>query len=296
LQDAVDRNPANLKALRGLASATFMSASATQDKIDKNRRLDDAASVLKKVIALSPGDVDAYYTLGVIAWTKSYADLRDARTQLGMKPQDPGPLTDFSIRQEMRARYEPVIEDGIASLQKAIQLDTKNADAMAYMNLLLRSRADIRDTADLATQDVREADGWVNQSLDAKRAQGGGIIQGPVRYATAAPPPPPPPPGGPMVPGSIRVGGNVAAANLVTKVDAVYPPLALQARIQGTVKFNAVIGKDGHVENLTLISGHPLLVAASQQAVQQWVYRPTLLNGQPVPVITTVDVNFTLNQ
>lgn len=99
-----------------------------------------------------------------------------------------------------------------------------------------------------------------------------------------------------MVPGSIRVGGNVAAANLVTKVDAVYPPLALQARIQGTVKFNAVIGKDGHVENLTLISGHPLLVAASQQAVQQWVYRPTLLNGQPVPVITTVDVNFTLNQ
>jgi protein TonB len=75
-----------------------------------------------------------------------------------------------------------------------------------------------------------------------------------------------------------------------------YPPLARQARIQGTVKFNAVIGKDGRIQNLTLVSGHPLLVAAAQQAVQQWVYRPTLLNGEPVDVITTIDVNFTLNQ
>jgi protein TonB len=62
------------------------------------------------------------------------------------------------------------------------------------------------------------------------------------------------------------------------------------------VKFNAVIGKDGKIQNLTLVSGHPLLVAAAQQAVQQWVYRPTLLNGEPVDVITTIDVNFTLNQ
>lgn len=60
--------------------------------------------------------------------------------------------------------------------------------------------------------------------------------------------------------------------------------------------FNATIAKDGTVENLTLVSGHPLLVQAAQNAVKQWVHKPTLLNGSPVRVTTTIDVNFTLNE
>ena len=94
----------------------------------------------------------------------------------------------------------------------------------------------------------------------------------------------------------IRVGGNVQAANLIKKVTPSYPPLAKQARIQGTVRFNAVIGKDGAIQNLTLVSGHPLLVPSATEAVKQWVYKPTLLNGDPVDVITQIDVNFTLSQ
>ena len=86
------------------------------------------------------------------------------------------------------------------------------------------------------------------------------------------------------------------AANILRQVKPPYPPLARQARIQGTVRFNAVIGKDGHIQNLQLVSGHPLLVAAATQAVEQWVYKPTLLNDVAVDVITTIDVNFTLNQ
>ncbi len=76
----------------------------------------------------------------------------------------------------------------------------------------------------------------------------------------------------------------------------VYPPLAKAARVQGTVKFEAKIAKDGTIQNLHLISGPPLLVQAAMQAVQQWQYKPTLLNGEPVEVITTIDVNFTLSQ
>jgi periplasmic protein TonB len=72
-------------------------------------------------------------------------------------------------------------------------------------------------------------------------------------------------------------------------------PLAKQARIQGTVRFTAVIGKDGTIQNLQLVNGHPLLVQAAQDAVKQWLYKPTLLNGEPVEVITTIDVNFTLS-
>jgi TonB family protein len=102
----------------------------------------------------------------------------------------------------------------------------------------------------------------------------------------------------PGMPGErpIRVGGNVAQANLVTKVNPVYPPLAKEARVQGTVQFETTIGMDGRIENLHLISGPPMLVQAAMQAVQQWVYRPTLLNGRPVRVLTIIDVNFTLTE
>jgi protein TonB len=91
----------------------------------------------------------------------------------------------------------------------------------------------------------------------------------------------------------IKVGGNLQAGNLVKSVTPVYPPLAKAAHIQGVVRFTALIAKDGTVRNLQLVSGHPLLVQAATAAVRQWVYRPTLLNGEPMEVITQIEVNFT---
>jgi TonB family protein len=93
-----------------------------------------------------------------------------------------------------------------------------------------------------------------------------------------------------------RVGGNVMQASLLSQPKPVYPPFAKIARIQGTVRFEVVIDAGGHVQNLHLISGPPLLVQSAMEAVRQWVYKPILLNGEPVEVITTVDVNFTLAQ
>jgi len=95
-------------------------------------------------------------------------------------------------------------------------------------------------------------------------------------------------------PDRMRVGASVQQRNLITQVDPIYPPLAMQARIHGVVRFTIVIGKDGRVSNTELVNGHPLLVAAASDAVRQWVYKPTLLNGEPVEVVTQVDVNFTL--
>jgi protein TonB len=95
-------------------------------------------------------------------------------------------------------------------------------------------------------------------------------------------------------PSAIRVGGNVQQANLIAKITPVYPPEAKAARVQGLVRFNATIGPDGHVQNLSVVSGPPLLVNSALDAVRQWVYKPTLLNGQPVTVVTVVDVNYTL--
>jgi TonB family protein len=97
-------------------------------------------------------------------------------------------------------------------------------------------------------------------------------------------------------PNPIRVGAAVQAANLVRQVEPVYPPLAKAARVQGIVTLEATIGADGSVKNLRVVSGPPLLLQSAIQAVQQWQYKPTLLNGQPVAVITTIEVNFALTQ
>jgi periplasmic protein TonB len=120
----------------------------------------------------------------------------------------------------------------------------------------------------------------------------GGVIGGVIGGAgsTAAPPPPK------LTPKRISVGGNVQAAHLVNRVQPIYPPLARQTRISGTVKLHAIIGKNGAVEQLQVVSGHPLLVQSALDAVKQWRYQPTLLNGEPVEVDTEIDVIFSLAQ
>jgi protein TonB len=95
-------------------------------------------------------------------------------------------------------------------------------------------------------------------------------------------------------PQRVRVSSGVQSGLLVRKVPPSYPPLARQARIQGTVILQAQISKDGNIENLQLISGHPMLAPAAIEAVKQWKYKPYLLNGEPVEVETQVQVNFTL--
>src|SRR5437868_5508071 len=100
----------------------------------------------------------------------------------------------------------------------------------------------------------------------------------------------------PVTPKRITIGGNVQQAKLVRQPKPVYPPLAKQARISGVVHLAAVISKDGTIQDLKVISGHPLLIPSALEAVKQWVYQPTLLNGEPVEVVTQIDVNFTLSQ
>ena len=95
-------------------------------------------------------------------------------------------------------------------------------------------------------------------------------------------------------PQRVRVSAGVTNGLKVKDVKPNYPPLARQARIQGQVVLHAVISKDGSIENLTLVSGHPMLAPAAIDAVKQWRYKPYLLNGEPVEVDTEVQVNFTL--
>jgi protein TonB len=114
--------------------------------------------------------------------------------------------------------------------------------------------------------------------------------QGIVGSNSSTPPSPPKPTGSTR----IKQGGIVTAASILSQTRPIYPILAREARIQGNVVLHAIIDKDGRVAQLEVMSGHPLLVKAALEAVKQWLYRATLLNGDPVEVDTTITVTFTL--
>jgi TonB family protein len=97
-------------------------------------------------------------------------------------------------------------------------------------------------------------------------------------------------------PSRIRVGENVQLAKMIRRVPPVYPPLAKQAMVQGVVALNVILNRDGTVQSATVAAGHPLLAPAAIDAVKQWVYQPTTVNGQPVEVVTTATVVFSLAQ
>ncbi len=114
-------------------------------------------------------------------------------------------------------------------------------------------------------------------------------VLGSVGIAVDVAPPPPPAPTHPL-----KIS-HWAEGNLIYRVQPIYPPLARQARIQGTVELRAIISKAGTIEDLVMVSGHPMLVKSAIEAVRQWRYRPYLLNQEPIEVETEITVNFVLS-
>lgn len=143
----------------------------------------------------------------------------------------------------------------------------------------------------------------VDLALDAPPTIGPGVGGGNSTLGTYIPnvvAAPPPPPKKPEVetqkppPGPIAVTSDLQMAKLLRKVIPEYPPIARTAGISGIVRLIGTIGKDGTIQNLQVVSGHPMLARAALEAVRQWVYKPTLLNGKPVEVIAPIEVSFTL--
>jgi len=129
----------------------------------------------KKVIAANPNNKEAYYTLGVIAWTRFVPSWREARSSQGLRPEDPGPLKepktkkDPDIKSDLKAKFWQPLTDGIEDEKKALQIDPDYENAMAYMNLLLRYRADLQDTKEQYLADAKEADQWVQKALETTK-------------------------------------------------------------------------------------------------------------------------------
>jgi hypothetical protein len=152
-------DPKNAVAMATLAQLYF-----------SQKRLDEAQQWYQKLTSIDPNNKTAYYTLGVIAWTKTFQPRMEKRAELGMKPDDPGPIKDKKAREELRARSLPIVDQGLQDLQKALSIDDRYDDAMAYVNLLYRERADLADSPEAYKKDVLEADSWVDKTLATKKS------------------------------------------------------------------------------------------------------------------------------
>ena len=165
----LEKDPNDKTALASLASLSYQQAQGMPDLEQKLKKLDEAKEWYLKLIAADPQNKEGFYSLAVIDWVKWYAAWMKSRADLGMKPEEPGPIKDKKIKADLKDQYSAVIEDGIKNLQKALDIDPNYDDAMAYMNLLIRERADLDDSPDQYKKDIETADGWVQKALDTKK-------------------------------------------------------------------------------------------------------------------------------
>jgi len=165
----LEQDPKNTVAVTSLASLHYSEAQGSTGLEAKFKKLDEAKEWYEKLASIDEKNKEAYYSLGVITWAKWYPQLATARAKLGMKPEDPGPIKDKKLKEELKAQYGPMVESGIKNLQKALDVDPQYDDAMAYMNLLIRERADLADTSEDYKKEVDIADNWVQKALETKK-------------------------------------------------------------------------------------------------------------------------------
>ena len=235
---------------------------------------DKTIAALEDAAQLSPADPQGYQIIATYYWEKAFKDHR-------LLPAE---------------QYTYTMQ-GIAATDRALALKPDYMEALIYKNLLLRMRANLETDPALKQQLIAEADALRSKAIELNKARvamngaNQGVMLGP---APAPPPLPPPPPQAYDGMAPVRVGGSIKVPTKIKDVRPVYPPDAQAAGIGGVVIIEAVIDAAGKVGAANVLRSIPALDQAAVDAVRQWEFTPTLLNGAPVPVIMTVTVNFTL--
>ena len=167
-QQVLNRDPKNSLALASMASMAYNEATSGTPE-EKNAALEDAKKWNQRRIEADAKDPEPYYYLGVIDWAQAFPIIQTARVDEHMRADDPGPLKDAKARADLRDRFEKTLDEGIDNLKKCLALDKENDNAMTYMNLLLRKKADLEDTPEQAKADIAQAEDWFNKSMDMKK-------------------------------------------------------------------------------------------------------------------------------
>ena len=155
----LERDPKNVNSVKGIAYLYL-----------QMKKFEEAKQYYRKASELDPNDPEAYYSIGVIDWTQSYQPRMEERSKLGLKPEEP--LKDKKVCNALRQKVQDIIQDGVSMLEKALQLRPDYDDAMAYMNLLYRERADLQcDNPAARAADLKTADEWVDKTMAVKKAK-----------------------------------------------------------------------------------------------------------------------------
>jgi TonB family protein len=229
-------------------------------------------AALEDAAQLTPDDPQGFQIVATYYWEKAFKD-----------------------RRLPSAEQYTYIMQGISATDRALALKPDYVEALTYKNLLLRMRANAESDPALKQQLVAEADALRSQAIELNKTRTAitGANAGVTLGAVPPPPPPPPPPDfGGIAP--VRVGGNIKPPTKTKDVRPVYPQAAQAAGITGVVILEIVIDPAGKVNSARVLRSIPELDQAAIEAVNQWEFTPTLLNGAAMPVIMTVTVNFTL--
>jgi len=177
----LEKNPGEIGSLKGIASLYFNMASGATKPEDKLKYLDQAKDYHSQVLKSDPSDPEAYYSVAVIDWTEAYKRRMDAKTGAGIKADEP--IKDKKLCSELQEKNQQVVQEGIDDLNKALELRKDYDDAMAYLNLLFREKADLEcGDPDARKQDLAMADDWVKKTMETKKAKAekqqgpGGIV------------------------------------------------------------------------------------------------------------------------
>jgi TonB family protein len=242
----------------------------------RHGQFEKAVAALEDLSTLAPSDPEPHQILATFYWEKATMD------------------TSLSATQKLA-----YARAGITATDRALAINPNFVESLAYKSLMLRMQASLESNPPSPAL-IAEANALQAQAMELRKA-GVGRAQQRMEFVPAPgqgnmppPPPPPPPPGGENGQGPVRVGGNIKAPVKLRDVRPVYPPEAFDAKVQGVVIIEATIDTLGSIMEAHVIRSVPLLDQAALDAVRQWQFAPTFLNGTPVPVIMTVSVNFSL--
>jgi TonB family protein len=317
-QRAVELAPGDPKFLSQLSHLQDAIARSSLDPDEATRSRNLAVQNTLLTIQLKPNDPDLHFDLATMELFSVNRAVGEARGRI-LNQGNAARLRDESIRQPLALQYDGTLDDAIVHTAKVIELQSTNGFAMLLTSVshyllanLASSDAGSAREMGLATQwEARFKTQWgANYSLDTERRLVAGLlgpqvaivadpsmgaVMGGVLGGVTAPPPSSRPCNASSADRPVQPNSAPPEANLIKKVDPMYPPVAKSARVQGTVEFTIIIDKTGHVREAHLVKGHPLLVAAARESVLQWEYRPLIQCGQPIEVITDAIVNFTLS-
>jgi TonB family protein len=265
---AVALEPFSAPALTSLAYVVYLSGRNAADRFAGSSRFDEAKRLFDRAISADPNYFLAHYDLATAIGEQCMPSLIQANLDEDVAGSRNAVLPYGPARQALQQKIGPVLGEGIGHSRRALEIDPNSGVAMRQLSSLLNTRAAIDDTEEASNADRQEARDWARKADQQQVALG--------------------------TPNFVRIGSRIAEANLIERVDPVYPPAARAVRLQGTVAFTVVIDEQGRVADMKLLRGHPMLVSAAKDALTHWVYRPTMLNRQPVKVTTTVDVPFRL--